>query len=66
MNELYIIFYFSSIVITCILTSLFINRKAIMAKMVAYKNKRRLYREKRLETMVRQMVYEYLEELRDE
>lgn len=66
MNQLYIIFYISSIAITIILTSLFINRKAIMAKMVAYKNKRRLYREKRLETMVRRIVFEYLEELRDE
>ena len=66
MNQLYLIFYISSVVISSIITALFINRKALMAKWVAFRSKRRIEREERFKAMVKSIVLDYLKELTNE
>ena len=61
MNKIYLIFYVSSIVISSVVTAIFINRNAIARKWIDYKNKRSKQREER----IKQIVYEYLEELKN-
>jgi hypothetical protein len=66
MNELYIIFWVSSLVITSLLTVLFINRKHIVAKATMMFSARKQQREKRFKLLVKQIVLDYLKELKNE
>jgi hypothetical protein len=60
-NKIYLIFYISSIVISSLVTAIFINRNAIARKWKDLKNKRSKEREER----IKQIVYEYLEQLKN-
>ena len=62
MNQIYIIFYVSSIVVSSLITAIFIERNAIARKLSSWKNKRKIEREKR----IKKIVYEYLMELKNE
>ncbi len=66
MNELYIIFWVSSLVISSLLTVLFINRKQIVAKATIMFSARKQQREKRFKLLVKQIVLDYLKELKNE
>lgn len=62
MNQIYIIFYVSSVVISSLITVIFIERNAIARKLSNWKNQRKIKREKR----IKKIVYEYLMELKNE
>ena len=62
MNQIYIIFYVSSVVISSLITVIFIDRNAIARKLSNWKNQRKIKREKR----IKKIVYEYLMELKNE
>lgn len=66
MEDIYILFYLISIVLSSLFTVLFIKRKLIVTKLVNLKNKRKLDREKRLKSFIIQVVYDYLNELKNE
>tara|TARA_R110000803_G_scaffold66493_2_gene128021 strand:- start:282 stop:500 length:219 start_codon:yes stop_codon:yes gene_type:complete len=65
MNQVYIIFYISSIVISSLLTVLFINRKSIAAKAASILDARKNKREIHLKSMVKLIVLDYLEKLKN-
>ena len=65
MNHIYLITYILSVVISSLFTVIFINRKAIAARIMEYKSKRSLARNSRLKSLVKQYVIEYLNELKN-
>jgi hypothetical protein len=65
MNELYIIFWVSSLILSSLLTVLFINKKQIVAKATMMFSARKQQREKRFKLLVKQIVLDYLEELKN-
>lgn len=65
MNNIYLITYILSIIISSIFTAIFINRKAIATRIMEFKSKRSLAREERLKSLVKQYVIEYLNELKN-
>jgi hypothetical protein len=60
-NKIYLIFYISSIVISSLVTAIFIERNAIARKWANYKSKREKQREER----IKRIVLTYLEELKN-
>jgi len=65
MDHIYILILSSTAVISSLFTVIFIRRNAIWAKWIQFKSKHNNKREERLKSLVKQIVYEYLDELKN-